>query len=61
MVHCFLIEEQYGKRTVEGYFRYPEKDFKIAYTDEAKAAIKVVVAEMLSCKKTNGELHCKHQ
>ena len=60
MAYCLLVEENYGVRPLGGYLKYPEKEFKIAYTDEAKDSIKELVGEMLLLKHSGRELKCNH-
>ncbi|HSW97339.1 MAG TPA: Dna2/Cas4 domain-containing protein [Candidatus Saccharimonadales bacterium] len=60
MAYCYLVEEIYGVRPPGGYIKYPSKEFKLEYTDEAKESVKRTVAEMMAYKKTNVEFFCKH-
>lgn len=60
MAYCLLVEENYGVRPIGGYIKYPEKEFKVAYTDEAKDSIKELVGEMLLLKHSGRELKCSH-
>ena len=60
MAYCLLVEENYGIRPVGGYLKYPHKEFKIAYTDEARDSIKELVGEMLLLKHSRRELKCNH-
>lgn len=60
MAYCLLVEENYGIRPAGGFIKYPEKEFKVAYTDEARNAIKDLVGEMLLLKISNKEPHCNH-
>lgn len=60
MAYCLLVEENYGTRPIGGYLKYPEKEFKIAYTDEARDSLKDLVGEMLLLKHSGKELHCSH-
>lgn len=60
MAYCLLVEENYGIRPVGGYLKYPGKEFKIAYTDEARDSLKSLVGEMLLLKHSGKELHCNH-
>jgi CRISPR-associated exonuclease Cas4 len=61
MAYCFLVEENFGKAPTEGYLKYPEKEFKIAYTKEAREAIKDIVEEIKGLKISGKELHCEHR
>jgi CRISPR-associated exonuclease Cas4 len=61
MAYCLLVEENYGNRPIGGYLKYPDKEFKIQYTDEARESVKEVVAEMLVNSESNLELHCSHK
>lgn len=60
MAYCLLVEENFKIRPTGGYLKYPSKEFKIAYTDEAKSALKVLVSEILHHKQSGEELHCDH-
>lgn len=60
MAYCLLVEENYGQRPFGGFLKYPEKEFKIAYTDQAKENIKEVVGEMLLLKVSGKEPRCNH-
>lgn len=60
MAYCLLVEENYGIRPPGGFLKYPHKEFKIAYTDEAKNALREVVGELLLLKHSHRELHCSH-
>lgn len=60
MAYCLLVEENYGIRPVGGYLKYPHKEFKIAYTDEARNSITELVGEMLLLKHSGRELKCSH-
>mgnify|MGYP001560076946 CR=1 FL=1 len=60
MAYCFLVEENYGIRPPGGYIKYPHKEFKVAYTDEAKNAVKELVGEMLLLKHSGKEPKCNH-
>jgi len=60
MAYCLLVEENYGIRPPGGYIKYPHKEFKVAYTDEAKNAIKDLVGEMLLLKHSGKEPKCNH-
>lgn len=61
MAYCYLIEETYDKRPPGGILKYPEKEFKIAYTKEAQRSVQLVVQEILEEKQSNKEYHCKHK
>lgn len=60
MAYCFLVEENYGVRPVGGYLKYPEKEFKIIYTDEAKESLAVVVREITESINSDIEFSCNH-
>ncbi|MGI8961533.1 MAG: CRISPR-associated protein Cas4 [Bryobacteraceae bacterium] len=59
LAYCLLVEENY-KRPPGGYLRYPDKEYQLAYTDEAKASVIALVREISELKRTNIEQHCKH-
>ena len=60
MAYCFLVEENYGVRPPGGYLKYPNKEFKIAYTHQAEEEIRNLVEEILIVKKENKEQTCNH-
>lgn len=60
MAYCFLVEEVYGKRPPGGILKYPDHEFDIAYTDEAKRSLQTVISEVLQLKRTNNEQYCQH-
>lgn len=60
MAYCYLIEEYFGTRPPGGYIRYPEKEFLVQYTDEARVKLQGLVEEVLRCKKNNQEFQCVH-
>ncbi|NTU46868.1 Dna2/Cas4 domain-containing protein [Candidatus Roizmanbacteria bacterium] len=60
MAYCLLIEEVYGQLPPGGYLRYPEKEFKIAYTEEARKSVLDLISEITECKRKNQEFTCKH-
>lgn len=60
MAYCLLVEENYGTRPKGGFIKYPHKEFKVAYTDEAKNAVREVVGEMLLLKHSGKEPKCNH-
>jgi CRISPR-associated exonuclease Cas4 len=61
MAYCFLIEENYNVTPPGGYIKYPDKEFRIAYTEEAKKSLKYLVKEIMIVKKSGEELHCNHK
>jgi CRISPR-associated exonuclease Cas4 len=60
MAYCLLVEENFNVRPAGGYIKYPGKEFKIAYTEEAKKSLQSLVSEILEKKKTGEELLCDH-
>lgn len=60
MAYCFLVEEKYGVRPPGGYLKYPDREFKIAYTDEARVSIIKVTEEILEAKRSGEEIKCDH-
>jgi CRISPR-associated exonuclease Cas4 len=60
MAYCLLVEENYGVRPTGGILKYPEREFKIAYTDEAKQSLIDLVGEMILLKHSGKELHFNH-
>jgi CRISPR-associated exonuclease Cas4 len=61
MAYCYLIEEEFDIRPPGGILKYPKKEFKIAYTEEAKRSVETIVREILVHKNTREELHCEHR
>lgn len=61
MAYCLLVEENFGVRPVGGYLKYPNREFKIAYTDEARESIKKLVQEMWELKRNGQEFQCGHR
>lgn len=60
MAYCYLVEEQYGIKPPGGYIHYPNREFHIAYTHEARESVKKLVRELMYYKKTNTEFSCTH-
>lgn len=60
MAYCLLVEESYGIRPPGGVIKYPQKNFRIAYTDEAKRSLLELITEILEKKVSGEELFCKH-
>lgn len=67
MSYCLLVEENYGKAPIGGYLqyidpekKYPEKEFKLLYTPEAKEAVYDLVREITRLKISGEEMHCHH-
>lgn len=60
MAYCLLVDEQFGIRPPGGYIKYPDKEFKIAYTKEAEESVRSLVKEMLEKKRNGEELFCNH-
>lgn len=61
MAYCYLVEEYYGERPQGGVIKYPEKEFRVLYTDEAKRAVIDLTSEVRAAKSTGKEFHCKHK
>lgn len=61
MAYCYLLEQTYNTRPPGGILKYPDKEFKIAYTSEAQRSVELVVNEILTNKHTNKEYHCAHK
>jgi CRISPR-associated exonuclease Cas4 len=60
MAYCLLVEENYGIRPVGGYLKYPKKEFKVAYNDEAKTSVVNLITEITQNVITNEEFFCDH-
>jgi CRISPR-associated exonuclease Cas4 len=60
MAYCLLMQEHYGVRPPGGIIKYPEKEFKVAYTQEAEKAVRDLVAEITQQKKAGTEFTCTH-
>lgn len=61
MSYCLLVEEDYGKAPIGGYLKYPQKEFKLLYTEEAKEGVINLVKEITQLKVSGEELYCSHQ
>jgi CRISPR-associated exonuclease Cas4 len=61
MAYCLLVEENFGIKPPGGFLKYPNKEFKIAYTKEAKESVKLAVNEILKFKQSGEELICNHR
>lgn len=60
MAYCYLVEENFGIRPIGGYLKYPEKEFKILFTDEARQSVIDLTEEILQHKLAHDELTCRH-
>lgn len=60
MAYCFLVEESYGIRPPGGYLKYPNKEFKIAYTKEARESIVKLSDEIANLKISGVQPKCSH-
>lgn len=60
IAYCLLVEENFGQRPFGGFLKYPKKEFKIAYTEEAKNNLKEIIGEMLLLKVSGRQPHCDH-
>lgn len=60
MAYCLLVEEHYGIRPPGGFIQYRNAEMKFAYTKEAEKSVRLIVEEILQCKKSNKEPHCTH-
>ena len=60
MAYCLLIQEHYGERPQGGIIKYPEREFKVAYTKEAEEAVRQLVKEIAAHKKAGTVFHCAH-
>lgn len=60
MAYCLLVEENFGVRPTGGYLKYPDKEFKLAFTDEAREGIISLVKEIYRLKVSGEELNCNH-
>ncbi len=58
--YCLLVENEYGLRPSHGLIHYPDKDFKIDYTNELEASTLMLIREIQSAQ-TKKEIHCSHQ
>ncbi len=61
MAYCYLTEETYGKRPRGGILKYPDKEYKLQYTDAAKKSVEIAVKEILDAKRRGTEFSCKHE
>lgn len=60
MAYCYLVEENYGVRPKGGIVKYPEREFKLLYTDEAKQGVINTVLEIMQAKESEQEYACTH-
>lgn len=60
MAYCLLVEENYDQAPIGGFLKYPEKEFKILYTPEAKEAVISLAQEITKLKISGEELYCHH-
>lgn len=60
MALCLLIEEHYGKTPPGGDIAYPEKTFRIAYSQEGKQEVLARIKEITTIKEQGIEPSCKH-
>lgn len=60
MAYCYLVEENYG-RPKGGILKYPDQEFKLVFTDEAKKAVIDTVLEIQNSRETNQEYSCNHK
>ena len=59
--YCLLIEETSGVRPPYGLLRYPGREFRIPYDDEAEHAVRAVVAAIGGTKAARDEAHRSHE
>lgn len=60
MAYCLLVQENFGIRPMGGVLRYPKKEFKLLYTNEAEKSVRNIVMEILKKKESGEEIFCKH-
>ncbi len=60
MAYCLLVEEYYGISPPGGYIKYPDREFHIAYTANAREEVIAKVRELTLFKTQNTEMHCTH-
>ncbi len=60
MAYCLLVEEYYRISPPGGYIRYPDREFHIAYTPNAREEVIAKVRELTLFKEQNTEMHCSH-
>jgi CRISPR-associated exonuclease Cas4 len=60
MAYCLLVDEHYAVRPPGGIIKYPEKEFKVAYTKEAEDALRSLVKEIVRAKADGKEFQCTH-
>jgi CRISPR-associated exonuclease Cas4 len=61
IAYCALVEENYHIRPKFGILKYPDREFKILYSDERKRMIQTLITDMLTHKKKNTEFNCSHE
>jgi hypothetical protein len=60
MALCLVIHETSGIRPPGGIVKYPEKEFKVAFTQEAEASVRNIVREIQGHKRLGTEFACNH-
>lgn len=60
IAYFFLVEESYGIRPPGGYLKYPKKEFKIAYTQEARESIVKLSDEITNLQISGVQPKCTH-
>lgn len=60
MAYCYIAADKYGIRPKGGILKYPEKEFKLEYTEDAEESIKTTVREIMKAKEEGIEFTCSH-
>lgn len=60
MAYCVLIEEHFGVTPKGGYIRYPEKEFHVLYTPDAKKSVLLTINKIIAARSSSEEPQCKH-
>lgn len=60
MAYCALIEDTYHSVPEYGVIKYPEKEYRIDYTEQQKTALKQMLEELKKVKESGIEPTCTH-
>lgn len=60
MAYCLLVQEAYEIRPLGGIIKYPNKEFKVAFTPEAEESLKNLIKEIQKAKADETEFYCSH-
>lgn len=60
MAYCYLAEEKYASTIRGGIIKYPDKEYRVQYTDEARRSVEVAVSDILKARESGEEFSCQH-